>query len=151
MIRVSEKEKINWLEWGKEAFDKAKNENKPILLDISAVWCHWCHRMDQDIYSDPIIAKTINEGFIPIKVDTDKRPDINERYNQGGWPTTAFLGPDGELIAGATYVPPEQMKALLPQVKYFYGSQKRSTRSIVQKPQYKEGEISEQITKDVVE
>ncbi len=144
-------EQINWMEWGKEAFEKAKKENKPILLDIGAVWCHWCHQMTKNAYSDPIVIKTINEGFIPIKVDTDKRPDINERYNQGGWPTTAFLTPDGELIAGATYVAPEHMKTLLPQVKHFYGMQGDKIKSVVKKRDYKEGDISEKISQEITE
>ncbi len=142
-------EQINWMEWGKDAFDKAKKENKPIFLDIGAVWCHWCHVLDNTTLSDPIVIKTINENFIPIKVDTDKRPDINDRYNQGGWPTTAFLTPDGELIAGATYVAPEHMKTLLPQVKHFYGMQGGKIRSIVKTPDYKEGSISEKIAQEI--
>ncbi len=146
---MTQTEKINWMEWGKDAFERAKKENRPILLDISAVWCHWCHELDKNAYSDPVVIKTINENFVPIRVDTDKRPDINERYNQGGWPTTAFLTPEGGLIAGATYVPVEQMKALLPQVKYFYNTQKQNISSTIQKPQYKEGVVSEQIAQDV--
>jgi len=142
-------EQINWMEWGKEAFERAKKENKPILLDIGAVWCHWCYQMEKNTYSDPIVIKTINENFIPIKVDTDKRPDINDRYNQGGWPTTAFLTPDGELIAGATYVAPEHMKTLLPQVKHFYGMQGGKIKGAVKKHEHKEGGISEQIIQEI--
>src|SRR5512136_548712 len=108
--------RVNWLEWNDEAFARAKAEDKPILLDIGAVWCHWCHRMDQDTYSQPQIAAFIDENFIPIKVDNDRRPDINARYNMGGWPTTAFLTPEGETITGATYVPPSQMIGLMRQV-----------------------------------
>ena len=116
--------KINWLEWGSEAFERAKKEDKPILLDISAVWCHWCHRMDEDTYSQGEIAKIISEKFIPIKVDNDKRPDINARYNQGGWPTTAVLTPQGEIIAGATYIPPVQMKHFLEDLYAVYKKDK---------------------------
>ena len=108
---------VNWMEWGEEAFLKAREEDKPILLAIGAVWCHWCHVMDNTTYSDPNVVEIINRDFIPIRVDNDKRPDINDRYNQGGWPTTAFLTPDGELIAGATYIPPPQMEKVLKEVK----------------------------------
>jgi uncharacterized protein YyaL (SSP411 family) len=108
---------IHWLDWSEGAFDRATRESKPILLDISAVWCHWCHRLDQDTYSLPDIAEYIDTNFIPIRVDTDKRPDINRRYNLGGWPTTAFLAPDGRLIGGGTYFPPDQMRQLLHDVK----------------------------------
>ncbi|HIK02507.1 TPA: thioredoxin domain-containing protein, partial [archaeon] len=112
--------KINWLEWNSESFQKAKSEDKPILLDISAVWCHWCHIQDQTTYSDDEVAKIIHEKYIPIKVDNDKRPDVNARYNMGGWPTNAILTPEGGVIAGATYIPAEQMKHFLGAVHETY-------------------------------
>jgi len=108
---------IQWSDWGDDAFERANRESKPILLDIGAVWCHWCHRLDHDTYAVPDIAEYINANFIPIRVDTDKRPDINRRYNLGGWPTTAFLAPDGRVIGGGTYFPPEQMRQLLRDIK----------------------------------
>lgn len=111
---------IEWVEWSEAAFNRGKLENKPILLDISAVWCHWCHRLDQDTYSVQDIAEYIGKNFIPIRVDTDKRPDINRRYNMGGWPTTAFLTPEGRVIGGGTYFPPEQMRQVLRDVKAFW-------------------------------
>jgi uncharacterized protein YyaL (SSP411 family) len=106
-----------WLDWTDGAFQRAKAEKKPVLLDISAVWCHWCHRLDQDTYAVPDIAEYIQANFIPIRVDTDKRPDINRRYNMGGWPTTAFLTPDGRVIGGGAYFPPDQMRQLLRDIK----------------------------------
>lgn len=115
---------VNWLEWNEEAFAQATAQDKPILLDIGAVWCHWCHRMDSDTYSQPQVAALINESFMPIRVDNDRRPDINARYNMGGWPTTAFLTPQGEIITGATYVPPAQMISLMRQVLQAYRSNK---------------------------
>ncbi len=93
---------IRWREWGEEAFAEAKQQDKPILLSLSAVWCHWCHVMDETSYSDPGVISYINEHYIPVRVDNDQRPDINARYNMGGWPTTAFLTPDGELMTGGT-------------------------------------------------
>ena len=105
--------KINWLEWNKEGFNKSKKEKKPVLLSISAVWCHWCHNMDNLAYSNEEITKFINKNYIPIRVDTDKRPDINESYNMGGWPTTAILSSDGEVLNGATYLPIEDMMLFL--------------------------------------
>ena len=106
-------QKINWLEWDKEAFEKASKENKLILLDIHGVWCHWCHVMDNTTYFDKEIMEYVNENFIPVKVDTDKRPDVNKRYNQGGWPTTVFLTSSGQIITGATYIPPDAFKDLM--------------------------------------
>jgi len=116
--------KINWLDWTDEAFRRASTEHKPVLLDISAVWCHWCHRLDHDTYSVPEIARYIESHFIPIRVDTDKRPDINRRYNMGGWPTTAFLTPDGRLIGGGTYFPPDKMKQILHDVLSYWEKSK---------------------------
>lgn len=115
---------ILWQEWGEEAFNKAKAEDKLILLAIGAVWCHWCHVMDQTSYSDPAVVELINREFVPIRVDNDKRPDINERYNLGGWPTTAILTPEGHLLSGGTYIPPAQFRQLLLQVLQLYHQRK---------------------------
>ncbi len=114
-LRSAMHQPIRWHEWSAEAFDQAKLENKPILLDIGAVWCHWCHVMDRESYDNPEIAQLVNERFIAIKVDRDERPDIDIRYQaavsavsgQGGWPLTAFLTPEGIPFYGGTYFPPE--------------------------------------------
>jgi uncharacterized protein len=114
-LRSAMHQPIQWNEWGEEAFAAAKRENKPILLDIGAVWCHWCHVMDRESYDDPEVAKIVNERFVAVKVDRDERPDIDSRYQvavsavsgQGGWPLTAFLTPDGKPFYGGTYFPPE--------------------------------------------
>jgi uncharacterized protein YyaL (SSP411 family) len=114
-LRSAMHQPIQWHEWGDEAFAAAQRENKPVLLDIGAVWCHWCHVMDRESYDDPEIAQIVNERFIAIKVDRDERPDIDSRYQiavssitgQGGWPLTAFLTPNGKPFYGGTYFPPE--------------------------------------------
>src|SRR4051794_4627579 len=100
---------IGWRPWGEKAFQEAQVADKPVLLAISAVWCHWCHVMDETSYSDANTIALINERYVPIRVDNDERPDVNRRYNMGGWPTTAFLTPDGEIIHGGTYIPPDVM------------------------------------------
>ncbi|MBV8529890.1 MAG: thioredoxin domain-containing protein, partial [Candidatus Eremiobacteraeota bacterium] len=115
---------IDWMPWDAAAFARAVSEDKPILLSISAVWCHWCHVMDETSYSDPGVIETINRRFVPIRVDNDRRPDVNARYNMGGWPTTAFLTPDGTTLTGATYLPPQQMYRALDEVARFYGEHK---------------------------
>jgi len=107
---------VRWMEWGSEAFDKARREDKPILLRISAVWCHWCHVMDDSTDADPEVARRVNEWFVPVRVDNDERPDINDRYNLGGWPTTAFLTPGGDLITGGTYFPAETFRDVLERI-----------------------------------
>jgi len=104
---------INWLPWGTAAFTKAQEEDKPVLLAISAVWCYWCHVMDETSYSDPEVQSLLNENFIMVRADNDHRPDINSRYNVGGWPTTAFLTGHGGLIGGATYLPPDQFTGMI--------------------------------------
>ncbi len=123
--------KVPWLPWSKKSFKKAKEQDKPVLLGISAVWCHWCHVMDQTTYSDSEVAKLIEEKFVPIRVNRDQRPDIDKRYNMGGWPSTAFLTPDGEILTGGTYIPPQQMKALLNQVSRLYKENKGNIKSRV--------------------
>jgi uncharacterized protein YyaL (SSP411 family) len=122
--RPNRAHEIRWSEWEPETFARAAAEDKPILLGISAVWCHWCHVMDETTYSDPGVIAAINERFIPIRVDNDVRPDVNARYNMGGWPTTAFLAPDGMTITGATYLRPDQMRRALDDIAQFYASNK---------------------------
>ena len=115
-LRSAMHQPIRWHEWGEEAFAEARRENKPMLLDIGAVWCHWCHVMDRESYDDPAIATIVNEHFVAVKVDRDERPDIDSRYQaavqavsgQGGWPLTAFLTPDGKPFYGGTYFPPSE-------------------------------------------
>jgi uncharacterized protein YyaL (SSP411 family) len=121
--------KIKWLPWTEESFRKAKDLDKPILLGISAVWCHWCHVMDRTTYSDNEVASLVEEKFVPIKVDRDQRPDIDKRYNMGGWPSTAFLTSDGDILTGGTYIPPHQMKLMLEHVSSFYQKHKNDIKS----------------------
>ncbi len=111
---------IKWRPWGKEAFQEAKNGDKPILLRLSAVWCHWCHVMDNTSDKEPRAIALLNERYVPIRVDIDKMPDVRERYNFGGYPTSAFLTPDGDILTGGTYIPPEQFVELLDRVDKAY-------------------------------
>lgn len=116
-------EKIDWRDWSDAAFDESRDTQKPVLLDISAVWCHWCHVMDETTYSHHKVSEIINNRFIPVRIDTDRNPDINARYNMGGWPTTAFLTHNRDVIFGATYIPPDQMVQILNQVADAYTEQ----------------------------
>jgi uncharacterized protein YyaL (SSP411 family) len=114
-LRSAAHQPIDWHEWGPQAFARARAENKPILLDIGAVWCHWCHVIDRESYENPEIAGMINRFYVAVKVDRDERPDVDARYQsaisaisgQGGWPLTAFLTPEGKPFFGGTYFPPE--------------------------------------------
>jgi len=107
---------IDWLPWGAEAFARAAREGKPVLLAITAAWCRACHEMDRTTYADPAVAALVRDRFVPVRVDTDRRPDINERYNLGGWPTTAFLTADGDILTGGTFIPVERMSHVLERV-----------------------------------
>ena len=114
-LRSARHQPIAWMEWGTEAFTRAERENKPVLLDIGAVWCHWCHVMDRESYENEATAAIVNEHFVAVKVDRDERPDVDTRYQaavaaisgQGGWPLTAFLTPEGKPYFGGGYFPPE--------------------------------------------
>ena len=114
-LRSAMHQPVKWQEWGEEAFSQAQAEDKPILLDIGAVWCHWCHVMDRESYESAATAKIINDHFVAVKVDRDERPDVDTRYQaavsaisgQGGWPLTAFLTPEGKPSFGGTYFPPQ--------------------------------------------
>ncbi len=113
-LRLAIDHPINWYTWSEEAFEIAKKENKPILVDVGAAWCHWCHVMDEETYKDPEVVKLVNENFIPIKVDRDEMPDVDRMLQnavftltgESGWPLTAFLTPDGKIFFGGTYYPP---------------------------------------------
>jgi uncharacterized protein len=111
---------IRWRQWGEPAFAEARRLRRPVLLSLSAVWCHWCHVMDETSYSDPRVIAAVNEHFVPIRVDNDRHPDVNRRYNMGGWPTTAFLTAGGDVLTGGTYLPPDQLLESLARVKAFF-------------------------------
>ncbi|MGO9952975.1 MAG: thioredoxin domain-containing protein [Dissulfurispiraceae bacterium] len=100
---------IKWRHWEKPTFDEAEKEGKPILLSISAVWCYWCHVMDETTYSAIDVIDYINSNFIPVRVDANMRPDIDNLYNQGGWPSTVVLTPKGEIVQGGNYISQESM------------------------------------------
>ncbi|MGA7884116.1 MAG: DUF255 domain-containing protein, partial [Acidobacteriaceae bacterium] len=114
-LRSAMHQPVHWQEWGDAAFALAQRLEKPVLLDVGAVWCHWCHVMDRESYEDAALAATINEHFVAIKVDRDERPDVDARYQaavqaisgQGGWPLTAILTPDGRPFFAGTYFPRE--------------------------------------------
>lgn len=114
---------IAWRDWNQEAFDEAGKNGKPVLLSIGAAWCHWCHVMDSKTFSDPRVIEAVNKDFIPVRVDTDREPDINTRYNMGGWPSTVFLTAERDVLTGSTYMTPDQMLIVLDRVASAYGEQ----------------------------
>src|SRR6201982_2062660 len=143
-LRSAMHQPIQWHEWGEEAFAAARRENKPMLLDIGAVWCHWCHVMDRESYDDPEVAAIVNEHFVAVKVDRDERPDIDSRYQsavqavsgQGGCRWTAFLTSNGNRFYGGTYFPPQD--------HYGRPSFRRVLLSIANAYKEKHGDVVEQ-------
>ena len=111
---------VDWYPWGKEALERARMEDKPILLSIGYAACHWCHVMAHESFEDPATAHLMNEKFVNIKVDREERPDLDSIYMQavqaltghGGWPMTVFLTPSGEPFYGGTYYPPEERQGM---------------------------------------
>jgi uncharacterized protein YyaL (SSP411 family) len=111
---------VDWYAWGEEALERAKAEDRPILLSIGYAACHWCHVMERESFEDPDTAAFMNEHFVPIKVDREERPDLDAIYMEavqgmtghGGWPLTAFLDPDGVPFFGGTYFPPEPRQGM---------------------------------------
>src|ERR671919_1381320 len=111
---------VDWYPWGEEAFEKARRENKPVLLSIGYSACHWCHVMAHESFENEDIAKLMNQLFVNIKVDREERPDLDQIYmnavqmmtHHGGWPMTVFLTPDGVPFYGGTYFPPTDRHGL---------------------------------------
>ena len=142
-LRSARHQPIQWHERGAEAFAKAVEEDKPVLLDIGAVWCHWCHVMDRESYENEETARIINDLFIAVKVDRDERPDVDSRYQaavstisgQGGWPLTAFLTPQGKPYFGGTYFPPDD--------RYGRPSFQRVLLTMAEAFQKRRGEVNE--------
>ena len=144
-LRSAAEQPVAWQPWGPQAYELARRLDRPIWLDIGAIWCHWCHVMDRESYENPEIAVLINENFVPIKVDRDERPDIDGRYQAahaalngrgGGWPLTMFLTPDGIPFAGGTYFPPDSrggtpgLKQIAPRVAGLYHQERGRVNDI---------------------
>jgi uncharacterized protein len=110
--RTNRAHEIHWRAWSAPSFAEAVSSNKPVLLNLTAVWCHWCHMMDETTYSDPDLIQLINDKMVPIRVDADMYPHVQDRYIAGGWPTNAFLTPTGEVLWSGTYVAPEQFSTV---------------------------------------
>ena len=137
-LRHAANQPVDWRPWSDEAFDLARNENKPVFLSTGAVWCHWCHVMARETFEDNDVARLMNELFICIKLDRDERPDIDQRYQQAvaamgsgsGWPLSVFLTSDKRPFFGGTYFPPDDrhgrpgFKSILKSVSAFYRSSK---------------------------
>ncbi len=115
---------VNWYEWGEEALEKARIENKPLVISIGYASCHWCHVMERESFMDTAVARIMNENFISIKIDREERPDIDQIYlnaaqlisGNAGWPLNAFALPDGKPFYAGTYYPKDQWITMLTQI-----------------------------------
>ncbi|MCH8534408.1 MAG: thioredoxin domain-containing protein [Flavobacteriaceae bacterium] len=132
---------VDWYEWGEEALQKAKEENKPLLISVGYAACHWCHVMAHESFEDEDVAKLMNQYFICIKVDREERPDIDQIYmdaaqiltGRGGWPLNAFALPDGRPFYAATYFPKANWKKVLANVHQAFTSQLDQLEDTAQK------------------
>jgi len=109
--------RVEWREWGQAAFDEAVAADVPVLLSLTATWCDHCHEMDAETYAEPRIAANVNDSFVPVRVDVDRHPRVRDRYNMGGFPSTVFLAPDGNVLTGAGYLGPDGMRQVVDSVR----------------------------------
>jgi len=114
---MTEGTRVEWRDWGEDAFDEARRRSVPVLLALTATWCGDCHEMDTRTYGEPRIAANLNDGFVPVRVDVDRHPRVRERYNVGGFPSTVFCTPDGDRIAGAGFLGPDGMRQVIDRVR----------------------------------
>ena len=107
-------EPLHWNGWSDELFSRATAEQRFVILDLEAVWCHWCHVMEKTTYADPEVIELLASKYIPVRVDQDANPDLSSRYGDWGWPATIVFAPDGTEIAKIRgYIEPARMQALL--------------------------------------
>jgi uncharacterized protein len=111
---TAQAEGIQWVGWSDSVFTEAKKQHKFVILDLEAVWCHWCHVMDHQTYANPEVIRLINEKYIAVRVDQDSRPDLSNRYLDYGWPATIVFSENGEeIVKRAGYIEPKRMASLL--------------------------------------
>lgn len=122
--KSSRADEVQWQPWGADAFAEADRLGRPILLNLMAVWCQWCRRMDATTYADPAIVERIHAGCVPVRVDADRYPHVQDRYIAGGWPTTAFLTPTGEVLWAGTFLEPAEFLAVLDEVLDAWGERR---------------------------
>ncbi|MGD2206332.1 MAG: DUF255 domain-containing protein, partial [Anaerolineae bacterium] len=155
---AKERVPITWYDWDEESFELADTLELPVMLYITAPWCEPCHLMEETTFADPDVAAVINDGFIPILVDADKRPDVDNRYSTGGWPTTAFLNADGEVLESHNFLTTDEMLIVLQRIKDRYaGEEAPPAPTIGVRPGVRLAELEEQpeavgeLTPDVVQ
>lgn len=139
-LRAHAHQPVLWYPWGEEAFQKAWNENKPLIISIGYQACHWCHVMARECFDDPDVAQVMNKHFVCIKVDREERPDVDQLYmdamvlsgRPGGWPLNCFALPDGRPFYGATYLPKKRWLELLTRIAHLYERHPDEVRNMAQ-------------------
>ena len=140
--------RVEWRDWGQEAFDEAAEADSPVLLSLTATWCDHCHEMDEETYAEPRIAANVNDSFVPIRVDVDRHPRVRDRYNMGGFPSTVFLAPDGNVLTGSGYLGPDGMRQVLDSVRTMWQT-KGSGAARVPRPLREDNPPAGDLTDDI--
>src|SRR5438552_114766 len=120
---------MDWSDWSEEAFARARARGVPVLLFVRAAWCRWCRELQDTVLADPRVERILAERFVCIRVDKDRRPDIDARYSKGGWPTLAWLDDAGELLASDTYLEIEPLVQRLEVVADYYARNRDSIKA----------------------
>jgi uncharacterized protein len=139
---------IHWHEWGDDAFRQAQEQDKPLMLFLTAFWCRFCQRMDEGAFSDEENIALLNAYFIAIRAEDTQRPDVNTRYNLNGWPTIAFMSPQGELLGATNYLPSEEFGNLLARLYTGYQEKKDEIRSARNNPGETPSETKAAVTRE---
>lgn len=113
---------MDWLDWNEEAFERARAERKPVFLFVEAAWCRWCRELERRVLADERIQRVLRERFVAVRVDKDRRPDIDARYTKGGWPTLAYLDDTGEALAADNYLEADELLRRLELVSEYYAT-----------------------------
>jgi uncharacterized protein YyaL (SSP411 family) len=154
MDKFARDTKVEWREWGTAPFEDAAESGKPVLLALTVPWSAECRAMDRGTYGEPRIAANINDGFVPVRVDADRNPRVRERYTMGGFPSTVFLTPEGEVITGATFLGPDGFRGILDSVRESWDAQGTAAGSVPRQLQDESppaGELRPRIEEHMVE
>jgi len=154
MDEFAARTKVEWREWGPEAFAVAERSGKPVLLALTAPWCEDCHEMDRTTYAEPRIAANVNDGFVPVRVNVDRHPRVRDRYNMGGFPSTVFTTPDGTVITGATFLGIDGFREILDAVRRTWdgkGTEAGSVPRSLRNADPPGGELSARVEEHMVE
>ncbi len=117
---------VDWLEWDDEVFTTARERGAPILLFVKASWCRWCRELEERVLSDERVTALVERHFLPVRVDKDRRPDVDARYTKGGWPTLAYLDDAGDLLAADNYLEVDELVARLELIAEYYATNREA-------------------------